>query len=373
MLGNLRGQLLGLMAGLLAAGCSGLRPLPSPTPWDCSASDSGAEFWGCVRSAGPVPARREGAFRSTFRVVRGDLARKNADQIAARACVEQPPAGFTALRGIAVDAAPPLWAYHYPGEPQRPLVVVVHGLYDSRNSAYVRFLGEALAAHGYGVLIPDMRWHGCLLSPEWLPTLGLVEASDLLRWSRFIAPERKIGMVGFSLGALDVIHAAGRPGAPEAGVVAISPPAALETVFGELTAPIRWWKRRSLGLLDLSFRRLLRDRLQDQGIALGADGPVASMMLYLAESQGVPPSLPLAAADPLPSLARAAGPVLLLAAEDDPLFGPVVMADLRRAAEANPGVELLATPGGGHIGLQGAYPQWFMDVLDRFFGQASSD
>lgn len=366
-----------LAFALLGVGCSSLPPLPESEPWSCEGGAEPADLWHCIDAAGPIPPKTEGAFRSTSRVVRGDLDRKRADQRAATACESDPPNGFEDLRGVSVEGAPPLHGYRFAGSPDKPLVVVVHGLFDSRNSAYVRRTAEALAARDFGVLVPDMRWHGCLLKPAWLPTLGLAEGGDLVRWGRWAAQDgagetnRPVGLLGFSLGALDVLHALGRPDPPRAGAVAVSPPAALEQVFDSFSGPIYWQDRGLLGLIDRSFRKLLTRRLEDQDIPVTEAGPFASMLAHLERRTGVPGPLALALSDPVPPIERASRPLLILAAEDDPLFGRLVVEELRRAAAENPAAYLLATPGGGHIGFPGSDPQWFIDVVERFFTESA--
>ncbi|HMI92365.1 MAG TPA: alpha/beta hydrolase [Polyangiales bacterium] len=117
----------------------------------------------------------------------------------------------------------------------RPLVMVVHGMFDSSTQQYVRNIGHVLFALGLNVLLLDMRDHGQTLraAPGVPTTLGMLEARDLLT----VAALAKnvcagaidgVGALGVSAGGLDVISAYAEDGraataAIDRGVVAISP------------------------------------------------------------------------------------------------------------------------------------------------------
>jgi predicted alpha/beta-fold hydrolase len=242
----------------------------------------------------------------------------------------------------------------------------------------VRLAAGALAGAGCGVVVPDMRWHGELLAPEWLPTLGREEARDLLAWARWAAarhPGHPVGLLGFSLGALAAIHAAGAAEAAAAlpaGGIAVSPPVALDRTARVLDTDPRLADLGLNAFIFELFQRFLRLRMAALGIRDGLERPFARFLDWLAERL---PGLPLGAggqrlvdlADPGPALAACRVPLLLLAARNDPIFTELTAAELARRAQANPCVHLLETPGGGHIGQLGTYPAWTAEVLHRFF------
>jgi len=372
---------------LLLAGCAGLKPLPTgpraPAPGEIPPTLSPEELWQRVEMDAPVPTRAESAWRSTTRMVGGDLSNKRRAQRQATACWEDPPAGFEVLDGVKAPGAAPLFAYLHRGRPDRPLVFVLHGLYDSRNSLYVRRTAEALAARGFGVLVPDLRWHGCLLSEDWLPGLGVFEAQDLVAWSahlrRELGTERPVGLLGFSLGGLAVIHALAREEAPEAfraGGVTLSPPAALGRLLPRLEGPSWFADRGLLTLIDRGFRRYLEKRVKDQNIPVPpelAGRPFQAVLRHVGEKLFPAPvgsDAILRFTDPVPALRAARRPLLVLTAADDPLFGSTVAAELGAAAAGQSRVRVIETPHGGHIGQLGLYPDWTLSLLLRFFALA---
>lgn len=117
-------------------------------------------------------------------------------------------------------------------EPDRTLVMVVHGLFDSGAQAYVQRMAAALFEQGHSVLVPDMRDHGDTLraAPELATTLGALEGPDLLALARALQRScagrfARIGIAAVSGGALDAIRAftLDRDELLSAGVIAISP------------------------------------------------------------------------------------------------------------------------------------------------------
>jgi predicted alpha/beta-fold hydrolase len=115
---------------------------------------------------------------------------------------------------------------------RRPLIVIVHGLFDSGAQDYVQRMAAALYRLGNSVLVPDMRDHGDTLraAPTIATTLGMLEGPDLL--SLIHATKQacggrvgRAGIAGMSGGALDAIRAftLDEHGSLDAGVVAVSP------------------------------------------------------------------------------------------------------------------------------------------------------
>lgn len=114
----------------------------------------------------------------------------------------------------------------------RPLIVVVHGLFDSGAQDYVQRMAAVLWELGYSVLLPDLRDHGDTLraAPDVATTLGTLEGPDLLAWARSVrggcgSRMRGLGMAGVSGGGLAAIRALtlDRESLFDAGVVAVSP------------------------------------------------------------------------------------------------------------------------------------------------------
>lgn len=380
------------VTALALAGCTGLKPLPQAHLPACSPAATPAALWSCLDGtdrethAGIGEALpRETAYQSTSRVTNGDLRRKLADQHLSKACLSAPPPGFEAWSAepIEEDRAP-LRAYLHRPQPGRATVIVVHGLYDSKNSGYVRQAAGLLAGAGFGVLVPDMRFHGCLLR-GFLPTLGREEARDLVSWAaqlRARSPDSPVGLLGFSLGSLDVIRALAVDqdgSAFPAGGIAVSPPASLPLSLARLDDPPTFSDHGLQLLFRKFFQDALRTRMGELGILppRGAERqrPFARFLAWLAKSYAFPrestPETIVAAADPVPRLADIHRPLLLIASRRDPIFAESALLELRRGVEGRPLLHLVETTDGGHIGQTGRYPNWSAELFVRFFAASA--
>ena len=357
---------------LLATGCT-IHRLPRPAVRPCEATNP-AELWSCIDRE-PLPTNRESGVVSSIRA--GSIVRKGSDQDEKSACRGEIPAGFgeSTTKDMPPGRAPlhALWAEPAEGS---PIVLVVHGLYDSKFSKYVRLTAELLHAEGFGVLAPDMRWHGCLLTKDWLPTLGLEEGRDLVAWAAWLRdrhPGHPIGLLGFSLGGLSVVHAMGEPGAAEAfdaGAIAISPAGALRRTMDDLDSPALFPDRGFTFVLRSQFRHYLRHRSEAVGMT-PATGSFRGFLGWLAMNgpfqAGTTLDRLLESADPAPSAARARRPLLVLASRNDPIISPEAADDLTQSSRRNGWVHVIETPYGGHIGQIGLFPGWMAEVMVTFF------
>ncbi|HEV7484808.1 MAG TPA: alpha/beta fold hydrolase [Thermoanaerobaculia bacterium] len=355
---------------LLFVGCAGLRPFPTPAPCPTPGGNVDA-LWSCIGA--PDPAPKEGGLASTLRIANGDLTRRVIlNQTPSLSCNTKPWSGFEHV-SQAVRGADRLEAFVHPGDAAQPVVFVVHGLYDSNSNRYVRYVASALAAHGFGVVVPDMRWHGCLIGLT--NTLGVLEAGDLMAWATAVRDGqiaslggRPIGMIGFSLGALDVIDTASLPDAVsrfDAGAIAVSPPAAVDEVrkrLDHVRTP-----------MALYFRLTLRMRNRRLGIPFWSRKPFQSYLDFVAASNVTPFHTMddlIAAAEPTTRLANVRRPLLILAAKNDPVLGQNAADAIAKAADSLPYVHVIKTDEGGHIGIIGRDPQWFVNAITNFFANA---
>lgn len=356
-----------------------LRPLPDPRgPLPQGIADAPA-LWQAVAALPPGPSR-ESAFVSTSRVAKRDLWRKGIDQEPELAGRGGTPPGFEVVEGLdAGEGRAPLHGLLRPPREGRGAVVVVHGMYDSKQSRYVRLAGEWLARQGWGVALVDLRWHGRLLSERWLPTLGIEESRDLVAWSVLLRErwgERPLGLLGFSLGALAVIHALARPGAAEAfrlGGAALSPPGPLGRSLQGLDREVRFGRHCLEASILHLFQRLLRRRLELLGLPAGGPRPFGRFLEWLVQRlPGGPTSVAelLQAADPLPALAGSRRPLLVVSSKNDPVFPEFTAEEHYRKAQSHENTCVIPTDAGGHIGHMGLYPGWTAELLHRFFGLA---
>lgn len=356
-------------ASLLLGGCAGLTALlPSAAP--CNANGNLPALWRCVGT--PDLAPRESGLASTLRVANGDLTRRLLlNQTPSLACNKKPWQGF-AHKSLA--GTPPLEAFVHEGDAALPVILVVHGLYDSNSNRYIRYTASALAGRGFGVVVPDMRWHGCLMS--YPSTLGIGESADLLAWAAAIhdgtlAPSlggRPIGMIGFSLGGLDVIDTISTDDAAklfDAGAIAVSPPADVAKVLERLD--------RTRTPIGYYFRVTLRFRNHRLGIPFRTQQPFLAYVNRLVEKHLTPfhsTAELIDAAEPSKRLATVRRPLLIVIARNDPVLGRVAADALVAAAAPLPYVHVIATDEGGHIGVVGRDPQWFVNAMTAFFVNA---
>ena len=113
-----------------------------------------------------------------------------------------------------------------------PLILVVHGMFDSGAQDYVQHMAATLFRMGHAVLLPDMRDHGDTYraAPQLATTLGALEGADLLALAQLARGQcgslvTHVGVLGMSGGGLDAIRAfsADAQGQLDAGVLALSP------------------------------------------------------------------------------------------------------------------------------------------------------
>jgi len=255
------------------------------------------------------------------------------------------------------------------GDPAGPTVVVLHGLEGSSRAPYVRRLARALLGRGLSVLALNFR--GCSGEPNRLPRLyHSGETGDLGEVvGRLVAerPGRALGLAGFSLGGNVAAkwlgeRGAGGPAELRAGAV-ISVPFDLGACAAAIDGPGFWaWAyrerflrmlrhkaigkaRRFPGVLDEAALRAVRTfREFDDRATARIHGFAGAEDYWRRCSSG-------------PFLAAVRRPLLALSAEDDPIVpGPTLP---REAAAANPAVELVVAPGGGHVGFVEGLPWRF--------------
>jgi len=220
-----------------------------------------------------------------------------------------------------------LWGWHLPGK-NGATVILVHGFARDRSE----LLPEArwLVEQGYSALLFDSRAQGA--SDGAYISLGHLERLDIRAAVDFVleqSPDERIGVMGYSMGAVAAIQAAAEDPRIRA-VVAVSPFATLREAVNHRLAHLRplapliaWWGERMTGL-----------RLDD-----------------------LRPVDRVAAISPRP--------LLIMQADDDKMVPPESGQRLYRAA-AMP-KELWSAPGVAHVDFRQAVPEAYKRRIIDFF------
>lgn len=254
----------------------------------------------------------------------------------------------------------------------RPALVVVHGLFGSKNSYAVQRLAlKAYYEWGFHVLALDLRGFGDSSRFSEAPTSwGYREAEDVLAAAEYLGSINRVstvGACGVSMGAAATILAAGRsaPGRPlSGGVIALNGYGDVERQLEHLCAPGSF-SPEALATW-LAFRLLLAARTLAGGPRLFTDlrrynREVTSQYYEMSESDIY------RRASAVGALGGVEVPCLIVHAVDDAVV-PVDQAyDLLAAAADNPLVDSLIVPSGGHCLYHITSPRWFNRVTETFF------
>jgi predicted alpha/beta-fold hydrolase len=250
--------------------------------------------------------------------------------------------------------------------PDASVLVICHGLEGSSRAAYVR--GLAARAVGHGLAVLAMNFRSCSGTTNRLPrSYHSGETGDLAEVVRRLAlerPGRRVLLAGFSLGGNVVVKYLGERGdevpAAVAGGAVISVPFDLARCAEALDGAGFWpWVYRERFLRALRRKALGKARrfpgLLDPAAVRAAhsfaafDGAVTARLHGFATAREY-----WAHCSARRFVAGVRRPLLAISALDDPL----VPADGLpfEAAQANPFVELLTSPAGGHVGFVSGTP-----------------
>jgi pimeloyl-ACP methyl ester carboxylesterase len=240
------------------------------------------------------------------------------------------------------------------GEP-RGTLILVHG--SNMNKSSMAYPGGKLLAHGYTVLIPDLRGHG--ESTGHYATGGYMEALDVLgaiRWVNRQKDHGPIGLVGYSSGAVAVLQAAAQ--APE--VAAVVADSAFLSISDLLAREIDYLNNRS----DISAP--LSRRLRLWLFSAPAMRPLARWSYN--RRAGVPLEPP--DKNVLDAVAKIVHPhVLYLRAGDDPVVPSEVTGRLFEHT-ATRDKRLVVMPGAVHSAMV-SDPRRYIDTIEGFLDDAT--
>jgi pimeloyl-ACP methyl ester carboxylesterase len=287
-------------------------------------------------------------------------------------------------------------------------VVIAVGFLGNLHGYRYRDLSTALFERGYHVLCVEVRGHGQTgkVEPDVPMTFGLLEASDLIRCSAWLREEcaaRRVGLIGFSWGALEALLAAWLdgvrvrpPGAEtdpvwrrvpqptdrpafDAGVISMSPILDLRLMADSfeihhnlLSDPVRAYVQQALmeyqrvrGAGDVDHRVWSFVRFEaGRSVLAGEYGGVAPL-----ERAGLD-FLTLRGATGAAKMDAARVPVLIVHGGNDPLSPADLIAELGRRT-ANPNVATLLLPGSGHGGLPAVSAPYYYSLVLNFLSPVS--
>lgn len=239
----------------------------------------------------------------------------------------------------------------------RPAVLMVHGLAGCYRSAYMCRMTHRLTERGYRVFRMDMRGCGAGEGLAKLPT-HCGRSPDVAAALRFIArlcPETPVYTIGFSLGGCLVLNLLAEAGEEPVGnlkrSLAICPPIDLFAVERRFNSPggrpydkffvKRLWKqitdrwRRFPEIAPPTIPREPRRLREIDETVIAPSAGFTCADEYYAKTQ------------PGPKLASIRQPVLIVAAQDDPIVPTAPLFEYEHSAM----VQTAVIPFGGHLGF----------------------
>ena len=241
-------------------------------------------------------------------------------------------------------------------------IVATYGITGTlENQWFLKILGRKAYAQGYAVVLFDWRAHGktAELSPQ-LTSDGIHEGEDyvqIARQSIELGCPAPIWITGYSLGgqlALWGIKAA--QNVPEiAGCAVICPSLESDRSLTYLMAhPIGKYLERAI---SKELRKLAWGMHHHHPTEIDPAAIERATSIWGFDRELVIPRLGFAtvqdyyaATSPLYFLEDLTKPILIIYAEDDPLFDPTLVPELRDIAQARSNIDLILTPHGGHVG-----------------------
>ncbi|WP_250460752.1 hydrolase [Microbulbifer litoralis] len=269
-------------------------------------------------------------------------------------------------------------------DPERPLVLILHGLEGSVTSPYAQGLMDILMQRHFQVAV--MHFRGCGGIPNKLLRAYHSGDSDDPRWlagelARQL-PNTPMMAVGYSLGGNVLLKWLGEDGesSPLAAAVAVSAPMDLHACSRRINTGLsRFYQRHLLKSLKASLQQKARDvALADAMPNLNEPRNFSSFRHFdnaftapLHGFRDVDDYYTRASSKPL--LGKIARPTLIIHAEDDPFICPSA---IPAPSEVSPAVELAVSKHGGHVGfISGSLwrPEYWLEKRIPDFLQAAND
>ena len=254
----------------------------------------------------------------------------------------------------------------------RPGLVVVHGLFSTRQFDYVRKIAvRAYYEWGFNVAAIDLRSFGVTeLLSDAPSTAGWKEGEDIVAAARHLkaAGSTSVGAVGISLGASSVLNASYADGALEAldgGVLAICGPADTRSAAERLDRPV------PLNHPFFPIRQFFETMLVSKVRNLRWPAEVADFTTLIEEVvapyYGIDADEVYERSSAKNRIAETPVPLLVLHGEDDEIIPVKHAHTLEEAAADNPNVRVWIVPGGAHAAFDVIDSDWTYAVYRRFF------
>ena len=177
------------------------------------------------------------------------------------------------------------------GEETKPTLIFGHGLFRSRREGLER--GFALNKRGFSVLLFDFRNHG--ESDGRSTSLGFLERLDVLGAYDFLKEKRdrlRFVLLGVSMGAVTVIHAAGGFQQDLEAIIADSPFQSLNETVAHHTGMLALPSFPFADLFVWNFTRITQYAAEDLNTreALRRLDEIPVLLIYGKEDRRLPPS-----------------------------------------------------------------------------------
>lgn len=272
--------------------------------------------------------------------------------------------------------------YHRDVAPDRPRLLILHGLEGSEQSHYVAGFVSQAARRGWSTTVLVFR--GCGAELNAAPRLyHSGETSDLSLVVELLtarAPRDPLFLAGVSLGGNVLLKWLGERG--DRPPIQVKAGAAVSVPF-DLEMGCKNLQRGFARVYDRHFLRSLREKArrkleQHPGLFDGARLEAANTIEDFDDAVTGPVHGFAGSHDyyqrssSISFLSRIRVPTLLLSSEDDPFLPASVLDRVREIAKSNPSLQLQFTPAGGHVGfVAGRMPfrphYWAEERLMGFF------
>lgn len=256
-------------------------------------------------------------------------------------------------------------------ENNRKTVILVHGIFQSKNFRFIRNIADRLYSDfGFDVIVIDIRDHletGSLF-PEFPISSGFLEGKDILEIASQVKRKNKgqnIFLIGFSYGGGIVLNTLNSSEAKDviSGVIAISPTMILEHAVRHIdTNPgviESFYPMYSLFQLCLRLRYGVSIKTFDEYIEKSAKRYGSEKKVMMTRSSVTE------------FINRIEVPTLIIVSKDDPVIPEGDIEEVIKQSRFNENIKVMVQEKGGHIAFSFIAPVWFYKVIDAFVGSTS--